>query len=205
MLFLLGAVACGSSTEPGEEAAPPGDKTSAKDGSVAEAKDASKAPAGASMNLERLIVAISPMGWDTNFTYRTSTTGLLDKRPVQEMLIGVNRVTGAYEPQLAEKWEVAPNGKDWTFTLRQGIQWHGAAENPEGWGEFSARDVRHTTYMHTGPKSVASNGGAWRKITGIPTNPRWGQALVAKKIQEAVEIVDDYTVVYHSNTVQPEL
>ena len=28
---------------------------------------------------------------------------------------------------------------------------------------------------------------------------------MAKRIEEAVEIVDDYTVVYHSNTVQPEL
>ena len=205
LLFLLGALACGSSAESGQDIAPTGDKTGAKDGSVAEPQDAGGAPVGANKKLERVVIAVAPMGWDTNFTYRTSTTGLLDKRPVQEMLIGVNRVTGAYEPQLATKWEVAPNGKDWTFTLRKGVQWHGEADKQEGWGEFTARDVRHTTYMHTEPNSNASNGSVWRGITGMPTNPRWGKALVAKRIEEAVEIVDDYTVVYHSNTVQPEL
>ena len=205
LLFLLGALACGSSAEPAQNTAPPGEKARAEDGSAAEPKDAGEAPVGTGEKLERLIVAITPMGWDTNFTYRTSTTGLLDKRPVQEMLIGVDRVTGVYEPQLATRWEVSPNGKDWTFTLRRGVKWHGEVEKPEGWGEFTARDVRHTTYMHTEPKSNASNGTVWNGITGIPSNPRWGKALVAAKINEAVEIVDDYTVVYHSNTVQPEL
>ena len=205
LLFLLGAVACGPPAESARDADPSDDKTGGKDGSVSAPKDASKAPAGAGVNLERLIVAVAPMGWDTNFTYRVSTTGLLDKRPVQEMLIGVDRVTGHYEPQLATKWVVSPNGKEWTFTLRQGVKWQGDAEKPEGWGEFTAQDVRHTTYMHTEPESNASNGSVWRGITGMPSNPRWGKALVTKTVNKVVEIVDDYTVVYHSNTVQPEL
>jgi len=179
-----------------------------KDDGVSQPKDAGAMPKDAGVPLQKLIVAISPMGWDTNFTYRTSTTGLLDKRPVQEHLIGVDRVTGAYEPQLAESWEMAPNGKDWTFILRKGIQWHGEAEKPEGWGEFTAQDVRHTAYMHTEPQAMASNGGQWRKITGVTKGMKKaenGKELVAEQVDKAIEIVDDYTVVIHSNTVQPEL
>ena len=148
------------------------------------------------------------MGWDTNFTYRTSTTGTLDKRPVQEHLIGVNRVTGAYEPQLATSWKVSPNGKNWTFNLQKGVLGHSEPEKLEGWGEFTARNVRHTAYMHTAPESLASNGTVWRDITGVTRADQMavnGKEMVARKVSEAVEIIDDYTVVIHSQTVQPEL
>jgi ABC-type transport system substrate-binding protein len=216
ILSLLLVIGCGSAAEQAgtaetEVAKTEAVKTMAKDQSVAAPTAIPQAADQAQLEdakLQRVVVAISPMGWDTNFTYRVSTTGLLDKRPVQEHLLGINRVTGAYEPQLATAWEMAPNGKDWTFTLRKGVQWHGEADKPEGWGEFTARDVRHTTYMHVEPQSLASNGGAWRKITGVSKDDRKldnAKMVVAQKIESNVEIVDDYTLVYHSQTVQPEL
>lgn len=39
-------------------------------------------------------------------------------------------------PGLAERWEVSPDKTQWTFYLRQGVQWH------KGYGEFSAADVK---------------------------------------------------------------
>jgi peptide/nickel transport system substrate-binding protein len=39
------------------------------------------------------------------------------------------------EPDLAESWTSSPDGLEWTFTLRQGVQCHG------GYGEFTASDV----------------------------------------------------------------
>jgi ABC-type transport system substrate-binding protein len=236
LLLLLGAVACGSAAEP--DTAPPADTppkdtmtdtkkdtmtdtkkdtmTDTKKDTMTDTKkdvpvakmDPTAMPAATGEKLQRLVVAVAPMGWDTNFTYRVSTTGLLDKRPVQEHLIGIDRVDGSYEPQLAEKWEVAPNGKDWTFTLRKGVMWHSEPEKPEGWGEFTSRDVRHTAYMHTEPNSNASNGTVWRGITGVTKADQKadnGQELVTAKIDEAVEIIDDYTVVIHSADVLPEL
>ena len=213
LLLLLGAVACG----PAEESAPA--DTQAKDTAPSDTKTDTKKdvpvakmeptamPVAAGTKLERLVVAVAPMGWDTNFTYRVSTTGLLDKRPVQEMLIGVDRVTGAYEPQLAEKWEMSPNGKDWTFTLQQGVMWHSEPEKPEGWGEFTARDVRHTAYMHTEPLSNASNGRVWRGITGVTKTMQSEEdrEAINNVIDGAIEIVDDYTVIIHSTEVLPEL
>ncbi len=39
------------------------------------------------------------------------------------------------EPDLAESWESSPDGKQWTFNLRKGVQWH------HGYGEVTADDV----------------------------------------------------------------
>ncbi|WP_426959081.1 ABC transporter substrate-binding protein [Muricoccus radiodurans] len=39
------------------------------------------------------------------------------------------------EPDLAESWESSPDGKEWTFRLRQGVRFHG------NYGELTADDV----------------------------------------------------------------
>lgn len=39
------------------------------------------------------------------------------------------------EPDLAERWETAPDGRSWTFHLRKGVKFHG------DFGELSADDV----------------------------------------------------------------
>ncbi len=61
--------------------------------------------------LERLRIAVAPLGWDTNFTWLQSRSGMLDKRPALEYLVGIDRNTGAYIPELAEKWEMSADGK----------------------------------------------------------------------------------------------
>ena len=97
--------------------------------------------------LERLKIAVAPLGWDTNFTWLQSRSGQLDKRPALEYLVGIDRHTGAYIPQLAETWEMAPDGKSWTISLRKGIKFH------DNWGEFTARDVRHAVFLISQPES----------------------------------------------------
>src|ERR671924_2120688 len=114
--------------------------------------------------LERLRIAIAPLGWDTNYTWLQSRSGMLDKRPALEYLVGIDRHTGAYVPQLAEKWEMSPDGKDWTITLRQGVQFH------DNWGPFTAKDVRHAVFLITQPESVQTDGGLWRGFLGITKN-----------------------------------
>ena len=61
--------------------------------------------------LERLRIAVAPLGYDTNFSWLQTLSGQLDKRPALEYLVGIDRNTGAYIPELAEKWEMAPDGK----------------------------------------------------------------------------------------------
>jgi len=52
-------------------------------------------------------------------------------------------------PDLAERWEISPDGKTYTFYLRQGVKWH------HGYGEFTSTDVKFTLDRHQDPQ-VAS-------------------------------------------------
>ena len=145
--------------------------------------------------LERLRIAVAPLGWDTNFTWLQSRSGMLDKRPALEYLVGIDRNTGAYIPELAEKWEMSPDGKAWKITLRKGVQFH------ENWGPFTAKDVRHAVFLITQPESVQTDGGLWRGLMGIAKNDSGAEA--AKKVEQGVEIVDDYTVIFHLGGFAP--
>ena len=49
------------------------------------------APAAPAGKLTRLVVAVAPLGWDTNFTWLQSRSGMLDKRPALEYLVGIDR------------------------------------------------------------------------------------------------------------------
>jgi peptide/nickel transport system substrate-binding protein len=153
-------------------------------------------PATAKAKLERLKIAVAPIGYDTNFTWLNPRSGNLDKRPALEFLVGIDRHTGAYIPELAEKWEMAPDGKTWTITLRKGVKFH------EHWGEFTARDVRHAVFLITQPESIQSDGSIWRTVMGVTKADTIEE--VAKKAEQGVEIVDDYKVVFHLKQVMPE-
>jgi peptide/nickel transport system substrate-binding protein len=140
---------------------------------------------------------VAPLGWDTNFSWLQTLSGQLDKRPALEYLVGIDRNTGAYIPELAEKWEMAPDGKTWTITLRKGVKFH------ENWGEFTARDVRHAVFLITQPEAVATSTAFWRNMMGITKTDTVEE--VARKVAQGVEIVDDYKVVFHLKQVVPEL
>src|SRR5215470_3085037 len=150
----------------------------------------------AKAKLERLRIAVAPIGYDTNFTWLNARSGNLDKRPALEFLVGIDRHTGAYIPELAEKWEMSPDGKHWTITLRKGVKFH------EHWGEFTARDVRHAVFLITQPESIQSDASIWRTVMGVTKTDTSEE--VAKKAEQGVEIVDAYKVVFHLKQAVPE-
>src|SRR5438094_3006754 len=150
----------------------------------------------AKAKLERLRIAVAPLGWDTNFTWLGPRSSNLDKRPALEFLVGIDRHTGAYIPELAEKWEMAPDGKNWTITLRKGVKFH------ENWGEFTARDVRHAVFLITQPESIQSDSNTWRTLMGIEKADTIED--VARKVAEGVEIIHDYQVVFRLKQAAPE-
>ena len=90
--------------------------------------------------VNRLEVILPPSGYDANVPWHGGLTGLLDKRPALEFLIGVSRSDGTLQPELATRWEIAPDGMSWRFELREGVVFH------DGWGQWTARDVVHTAW-----------------------------------------------------------
>ena len=147
--------------------------------------------------LERLRVAVAPVGWDTNFTWLHPRSGSLDKRPVLEFLVGIDRRTGAYMPELAEQWEMAPDGKSWTITLRKGVMFH------NGWGECTAKDVQHSLFLLTQPEAVQTDTGLWRTLFGIEKADSID--VVAQKVAHMVQIVSDHQLIIHTTLTAPEL
>jgi ABC-type transport system substrate-binding protein len=91
--------------------------------------------------------------------------------PFLETLLDIDPKTGEFTPRLAEKWEVSPDLKEWTFYLRKGVQFH------YGFGEFTARDVVHSHSLLVRPDSTASSAAIWRDT-------------------EEVKVVNDYQVVF---------
>ena len=64
------------------------------------------------------------------------------------------------EPDLAESWTSTPDGKEWTFKLRQGVQCH------YGYGEFTSEDAAYSLKRASTKESSAfsSDYAAFDKI-----------------------------------------
>src|SRR5262249_45694715 len=91
-------------------------------------------------------------------------------RGLTKFAVKDGRVTTAeVEPDLAESWTISPDGTQWTFKLRRGVQFH------KGFGEMTAEDVKFSFE---------------RQIQRAP-GTRFGVNL--ERIR-AIEVVDPYTV-----------
>ena len=84
----------------------------------------------------------------------------------------------AVEGDLAEKWEVSPDGLVWSFKLREGAKWH------RGYGEVTAEDVKFT----------------FERIKDPATASRW-----AKKYADLdkVEVIDPLNLKIHLKKIDP--
>lgn len=147
--------------------------------------------------IDKIGMSVGGSAWDSNYSYKVNISGFLDKRPVSEWLVGVDRFNGEYIPELATSWEMAPNGKDWTFNLREDVQWQ------DGYGEFTAKDVRHSFWILVQPTGKPSGVSTWRSIMGVKKGD--DEATVTQRAEEVIEIVDDHTVKVHLGVVIPEV
>jgi peptide/nickel transport system substrate-binding protein len=82
-------------------------------------------------------------------------------------------------PDLAHTWEIAPDGKTYTFYLRQGVKFHDGAD-------FTAEDV-HATFSRIvwPPKGVS-----------IPRTPLFSAV-------SEINIIDPYTIAFHLSEARP--
>jgi len=88
-----------------------------------------------------------------------------------DTLVKIDPKTGKIVPCLAEKWEISPDGKVWTFYLRKGVKFHDGRE-------LTAEDVKYSI---------------WNRAIVAKTEPSWMIADLVEKI----EVADKYTVKFY--------
>lgn len=65
-------------------------------------------------------------------------------------LVKYDDATGEIKADLAERWDIAPDAKTYTFHLRSGVTWH------KGYGPFTADDVKFSFERVLDPKTTSS-------------------------------------------------
>ena len=97
-------------------------------------------------------------------------------------LLAPNPATNAWDPDLAERWEVAPDGKSWTFYLRKNAVW-------EDGMPVTSEDVAFTIKSYLTPATVSRFPLSPEGIVG-------GLEYIDGKSTDVpgIVVVDDYTV-----------
>lgn len=132
---------------------------------------ASLAPTGAFAAEGELTVALPTFSEETMVPWAGSGQRKTYLDMVYEYLTYVDPDTGKAVPGLAESWEMSEDGKQWTFHLREGVEFTG------GHGEMTAEDVKYSIERLIGEDSRA------------------GPASTMRRTIDNVEVLDEHTVV----------
>lgn len=68
---------------------------------------------------------------------------------------------GAVVPDVAERWELSPDGKTYTFHLRKGVRWH------KGYGELTAEDVKFSYDRVLDPQAGSRYKGEFKLVESV--------------------------------------
>jgi peptide/nickel transport system substrate-binding protein len=98
--------------------------------------------------------------------------GWLGLEPVYESLVSSDPKTGAFLPQIAERWQIEDGGRRWRFHLRKGVRFHDGSE-------LTAPDVVFSHEQMVSQKSVASASSVLRSLV------------------ERIEVIGPHEIVYH--------
>jgi peptide/nickel transport system substrate-binding protein len=118
-----------------------------------------------------LVVALSTWGTEASLPWLGSQAEQPLWAAVYDFLLYRDPETQELEPGLATEWSHSDDFTEWTFTLRQGVEFH------RGYGEFTSADVKFEIEQNLDPE--ATGGGA----------------DFLRQHLEAVETPDPYTVV----------
>jgi dipeptide transport system substrate-binding protein len=134
-------------------------------------------------------------GSPENFSPMLNTTGTTfdANHPIYDRLVGFKLGTTQTVPELAESWDVSPDGKTYTFHLRHGVKWQSNKDfTPTR--DFNADDVLFTferQWKDENPYHKVSGGGySYFADMDFP------------KILASIDKVDAYTVRFVLNVPQ---
>ena len=106
----------------------------------------------------RLVVAGAPLTHEATLPHQGSLSQKVPTRLVFEHLTDVDPVTWDFDrPMLAERWQMSPDARTWTFTLRRGVPFH------DNFGEMTAEDVKFSFELLMGKDAIASSTPVWRR------------------------------------------
>ena len=108
----------------------------------------------------------------------TATSANTQVRPFTEPLVHTDRFDGSLVPGLATSWEANEDGTQWTFHLRDDVEF------TRGWGAFTAHDVPHSLILNTREDAIATDTGLFRQLFG---------ATQEEQLSNVVAL-DDHTV-----------
>ena len=179
-LALLATFACGGAEAPTATsvpaAAPPTSAPAGQDATpVPTAIPATSPPSGSAAPSGNRLVAAVVIERETNDPHQVTAVHQSQFLPMFEDMVRYDEFA-MYVPMLATDWEISPDLKDWTFNLREGVQFH------KGFGEFTARDLVHTVDRHAREDSNSAHASFYRdEVLG----------------KGSIEVVNDYQIIYH--------
>ncbi len=90
--------------------------------------------------------------------------------------------TGAPVPELAESWDISPDGLTYTFKLRKDVKWHDGQP-------FTAADVKFTYETIMDPQTKSVRKSLYEKVRGAKARADGSSTDI-----EGIKLLDQHTV-----------
>ncbi len=139
-----------------------------------------------------LNVVLTPLPQDTFFPWKATSSGHLVFRPIIENPTTIDPRTGVSTvlPQLFTEWDMSPNGQNFTFKIRKGVQFH------NDWGEYTVKDFIYNVDSAVQDGSLTGCAATFKAFMGTKT------ATEMKAAGDLV-VIDDYNFTMH--TARPQV
>lgn len=139
------------------------------------AKQPAAQPAARKAPTDSLTVALSTFEAETFLPWNGGVARQSYLLLIYDVLVYTDPKTGEQLPGLAEKWEMGPDGKSYTFWIRKGVQFN------EGWGELTAEDVKYSVERMIGKDSIGSPAAILRSVIDRVEAPEPYKAVIYLK------------------------
>ena len=138
----------------------------------------------------RLKISMIPPAVQTTLPYETIISAGAPLNLMYNHLLFDNQLDSSKEPMLATDWNMSPDGKNWTFKLRQGVPFHNG-------DEFTAEDVigSYKINMILVTSRAGSTQEFYEKLGGTPEG-----TLDANNGSENIETVNDHEIIFHAQS-----